>query len=202
MSKILFAFVLLVGGSAFAQRTVVVIPPTGGVIPPPDIVKAAGDIAEAPAKAQAQAMQLELENEKAAMMRQQTQLLRQQTEALRQQTEAAEAQELAKPTPPAAPAALKLYRDGNGFLEECEDGSEAFFQAACAGYVSGVADGMIAGAAMQSKSTSFCRRPGVSWGQQRRVVLAYIKAHPENSDMPTALLVDLALTKAFPCETK
>jgi hypothetical protein len=182
----------LLAGLGWTQNTVVFVPPTGGVIPPPDIVKAAGDIAEAPAKAQAQAMQIELENEKAAMMRQQTELLRQQTEALK-------AEETAKPTSPTAPAALKLYRDGNGFLEECEDGSEAFFQAACAGYVSGVADGMIAGAAMQNKSTSFCRRPGVSWGQQRRVVLAYIKAHPDNSDMPTALLVDLALTKAFPC---
>jgi hypothetical protein len=75
MKRILI--VMLLCGAGWAQN--------GGVIPPPDIVGAARDISEAPARAQAQAAQTRLIQQQTALLKQQTDAMREQNALLKQQ---------------------------------------------------------------------------------------------------------------------
>ena len=69
---------------------------------------------------------------------------------------------------------------------------EAWRDGFCAGIVHGVA----------SVSRVVCERENVTHGQEVRVVLRFLQDHPEKLNMDGAVLVEMALAKAFPCKTK
>ena len=73
----------------------------------------------------------------------------------------------------------------------------------CVGYVRGVIDGTIDAwnTLLRSANGSqpFCAPAGVTVGQEQRIVLKYIKDHPEREHLLTSALVFRALSEAFPC---
>jgi Rap1a immunity proteins len=82
-------------------------------------------------------------------------------------------------------------------LEELENMS-------CVGYIHGLSNGVEVGiefAKGQNGSVPepYCLPPEVEIKQLVRVVLKYIKAHPETAHKPTAYLAMAALQQAFPC---
>jgi Rap1a immunity proteins len=118
--------------------------------------------------------------------------------------------------------AKDISESGNRFLEVCSvidkadrkeritetDLDEASF---CTGFVMGVNDGTTAGIVMlksfkslsdiqgSMEDVSICLPEGVTAGQELRVLLKYIRAHPEQAHLPTAGLVLVAEYDAFPC---
>jgi len=65
-------------------------------------------------------------------------------------------------------------------------------------YVVGVRDGVeIMG--QKVRQIPYCLGPGVENRQTYRIVVKYIKAHPESADSQTRILIIDALTAAFPC---
>jgi hypothetical protein len=94
---------------------------------------------------------------------------------------------------------------GSGLLGSCqisvrssddrsynENSFEAWRDGFCIGLVTGVS----------STSPHVCPAEGVTTGQEKRVVLKYLQDHPEELHLDDALLVERALTKAFPCQKK
>lgn len=89
---------------------------------------------------------------------------------------------------------------GNTLLEACESKDE-FQQAFCLGYILGVADlDAMDGAAFPDRRRS-CRAENVTNGQERDVVVKYLKDHPEERHVLAAILVVKAMAKAFPCKS-
>ena len=102
---------------------------------------------------------------------------------------------------------------GNAFLRMCsvidkddagKTGREKMQEVACVGYINGVGDGVEASITFAQVQNSSVRKPyclpsDAENGQLVRIVLKYVKGHPELAHMPTAGLVMLALQEAFPC---
>lgn len=182
MKRILIAVILLPGAS-WAQN--------GGVIPPPDIVHAAGEIAEAPAKAQAEAAQTALLRQQAALLKQQAELLKQQA-ALKQHEQ----------------SDTDFDQSGNEFLRVCDDeGKEVVTRTACLGYVIGVIDGLETSYDLFTSVTAskparlLCIRPEVTATQELNIVAHYVKDHPREADGRTSLLIFNAMFDAFRCQS-
>jgi Rap1a immunity proteins len=105
---------------------------------------------------------------------------------------------------------VNFYRSGNDFLRVCDDSNiTATVRGACLGYVMGVLDGIDLIYTLADASTSktiagptFCFRPDVTMGQKLRVVMQFIKTHPEKSDLPANALIFDAALEAFPCAAK
>jgi hypothetical protein len=78
---------------------------------------------------------------------------------------------------------------------------------ACIGYVEGVVQGISEEANYAHAMTNqepprpFCLPENSDNGQLIRVVLKYIRNHPEKAHLQTSLLATLALRDAFPCAT-
>jgi hypothetical protein len=97
--------------------------------------------------------------------------------------------------------------DGNNHLNEADLDKAAF----CSGFVLGVNDGTNVGIQMlksfkalsdlkgSSEDVSICLAEGVTTGQEIRVLLKYIRQHPEQAHLPSAGLVLMAEYDAFPC---
>jgi hypothetical protein len=64
---------------------------------------------------------------------------------------------------------------------------------------SGVADGFVTGVFDVQVHVTFCAQGGVTVGQVRRIVHAYIRAVPHRHHEPAYRLVHEALMGAFPC---
>jgi hypothetical protein len=79
--------------------------------------------------------------------------------------------------------------DGMNLLHACDEGAVDYDY--CLGVVRGV------GFWLLPKGCS----DDVSMGQRVLVVNKYLKDHPEDLNLPDALLVSVALSKAFPCPT-
>jgi hypothetical protein len=99
-----------------------------------------------------------------------------------------------------------LYESGDNFLRACEDTPKVpeSVQLTCFGYVNGVIDGAEITTEFfleyaKKDAHAFCADPKVTYGQKYRIVLKYIKAHPEKSHQQTRLLVIQAMLDAFPC---
>ncbi len=101
---------------------------------------------------------------------------------------------------------------GNAFLRLCsaidDDKATAGERAdviGCIGFVSGFMTGVAAetGLVMSKigKKTPeiFCRPDNVEHGQVVRIVLKYIRNHPEEAHRVTELIMVSALSEAFPC---
>jgi len=96
------------------------------------------------------------------------------------------------------------HQDGNDLLPRCQQSVEAFdkntlkdvhesFNAGfCLGLVQGVA----------YASADVCRGQGVTFSQMERVVVKFLQDNPEKLTLSQSALVDMALSKAFPCPKK
>lgn len=180
MKSVLIIAVLSV--ASWAQNTVVVVPPSGGVIPPPDIVKSVNEIANAPAKARARQAETE-------QIKQQTKLLKEQTEALKKQNELAKNQQIT------SSEISPISVTGNAFLSKCENYESAPVE--CVAYVAGVIDGL-----QFTDSPLFCAPSGVTYGQDLRVFIKYLKEHPESLQHSTRSLIASSHMNAFPCSAQ
>jgi Rap1a immunity proteins len=81
--------------------------------------------------------------------------------------------------------------DGLNLLRACDGPEGAVDRLYCVGVVHGVSFWLL------PKGCS----DDVSMGQMVLVVNKYLKDHPEDLNLPDALLVSAALSKAFPCPT-
>jgi hypothetical protein len=104
---------------------------------------------------------------------------------------------------------------GNAFLRLCSviDESEMtplekVHKVACLEYLEGFTHGVLAEVEWAHAITGkeppppYCRPEHVENGQLVRIVLKYIRNHPETAQKPTAALVVEALLEAFPCASK
>ena len=112
---------------------------------------------------------------------------------------------------------IKEFPDtsGNAFVRLCsaidKDGRtdrEAKLNMACIGYVSGVVDGVFWEVAFVGAKGSkeppkpYCLPENTENGQLIRIVMKYIRNHPEEAHQKTAFLIFNALGEAFPCKSK
>jgi Ssp1 endopeptidase immunity protein Rap1a len=73
-----------------------------------------------------------------------------------------------------------------------KDAHESFSAGFCEGLVEGIT----------YSSISVCPTKGVTITQEIRVVVKYLEDNPEKLNQHEAVLVNAALTKAFPCSLK
>jgi hypothetical protein len=93
-------------------------------------------------------------------------------------------------------SSVNFADSGNAFLRVCDASQPpAFIDGACRGYVQGV----IEGADIAAKQPVFCPGPDVTLGQRYRIVVKFLRDHPEKTDRQTRYLVVDAMTAAFPC---
>lgn len=104
---------------------------------------------------------------------------------------------------------------GNELLDICTSGSEDLARLGyCAGYVSGVIEGMKWGAAallmlgetpredveaLSSSLLGFCNPEGVTLGQHVGVVTKHLQDNPAERHASARVIVQTALQDAFPC---
>jgi hypothetical protein len=105
------------------------------------------------------------------------------------------------------------YDSGNVFLRLCSSvekaqrtDAETQLGAGCLLYIAGFVDGAETGnvsTMVQMKPTTipkpFCRPDNTENGQLVKIVLKYIREHPEDAHQPTGLIVLWAFQRAFPC---
>lgn len=122
--------------------------------------------------------------------------------ALMAASSAAFAQTAESPTSP-----VNFEKSGNDFLRICDSSSEqvASVSGACRGYVQGVVEGaaVIGDHFVQKANPAahfICLGSEVTVGQEYRVVVKFIKDHPEKSDKATPYLIVEAMVGAFPCK--
>ena len=91
---------------------------------------------------------------------------------------------------------------GNKLLEDCEKSEDqslpARFQhgAFCAGYVTGVTDGLF----HLDYENRFCLPKGVTHGQTQKVVVKYLRENPQRLHEHYVPIILSALKEAFPCK--
>ncbi len=91
----------------------------------------------------------------------------------------------------AAPAAEKVFYNGNKLLEDCREGG--WLQIGiCMGYIGGVAD------ALGSTPTRACIAASVSQGQVQDVAVKWLEANPQERHYTGEYASARALSKAFP----
>jgi len=104
---------------------------------------------------------------------------------------------------------------GNTFKATCSvhwsptmSASQATLSGECIGYIKGIwhSEWMAQADAertsrIDSRSLRFCVSDGVETDQLLAVSLKYMDDHPEQLHFPAALLIRMALNKAFPCPT-
>jgi hypothetical protein len=98
---------------------------------------------------------------------------------------------------------VDMDANGNRFLAICGDVPDMVHLTdmgfACVTYVGGLADGIAMFADKGSVQEMYCSPSGVTHGQTVRLLVKYIKDHPEKSQETTRLLMLEALVAAFPC---
>jgi hypothetical protein len=72
----------------------------------------------------------------------------------------------------------------------------------CIGYVSGFIEAAAIDATVNVHTPLFCLPEGSTNFQFMRVINRYINNHPERGHYELSVLVNLALTEAFPCKPK
>lgn len=98
-----------------------------------------------------------------------------------------------------------FWSTGNDFLRICDDTSPVVeLKGACSAYVVGVIDGIryLWSVEISDKPSArrlMCTDAGVTVGQEKLVLIQYIKTHPASAHWPTASLTFLAMVDAFPC---
>ena len=98
-----------------------------------------------------------------------------------------------------------VWKKGNLLVDECVSESD-FNEIMCYGYIIGIADVVSVMAQMaESKrvwrpDVCFPDIPSISDAQLKRVVVKYLKKHPEKAHNKAVILVIGAIEEAFPCE--
>jgi|CZKR01.1.fsa_nt_gi hypothetical protein len=99
------------------------------------------------------------------------------------------------------------YMDGNDLLEKCDSASSSVDRTECLGYVAGVMDAAVTmlnslRAASSTKVPAMYCLPtgGIQLGQASRVILKWLKDHPEKQHLRGDLLIMMAMSDAFPCK--
>jgi hypothetical protein len=87
--------------------------------------------------------------------------------------------------------AAKHRFDGNELIGRCTDKYDSFNSGYCRGLVIGIE--------YTAGSDTVCTPYGVTNGQLIRIVLKYLKDHPELLHRDDTSLIHEALQKAFPC---
>lgn len=97
-----------------------------------------------------------------------------------------------------------LHQDGNDLLPRCQqaveaidkatwkDANESFNAGFCLGLVQGVS----------YASADVCTGEGVTFPQMERVVVKFLQDNPKKLNLNQSTLVEMALSKAFPCLKK
>jgi Ssp1 endopeptidase immunity protein Rap1a len=92
---------------------------------------------------------------------------------------------------------------GNRFLAICGDVPDMVHLTemgfACVTYVGGLTDGIAMFADKGSVQEMYCSPSGATHGQAVRLLVKYIKDHPDKSQEETRMLMLGALLQAFPC---
>ena len=81
---------------------------------------------------------------------------------------------------------------GEWLLRRCLNEYGEYGQSVCTGYIYASIDA----------STKDCRPAGVTYSIVMRVVVAYLRNHPEKLHMNAAMLGADAMAKAYPCPAK
>jgi len=94
------------------------------------------------------------------------------------------------------------FVSGSDLLEQCKLSESPFMQGECFGYIAGVADivGNFKEAGWREKD--YCwpsGESGVTLGQVKQDVVAYLEKHPEDLHKSASGLVYLAFVEAYPC---
>jgi hypothetical protein len=93
----------------------------------------------------------------------------------------------------------RAYVSGNDLLTWCKEIEEDGNTDACLSYVAGVSD-TLAWQAIVYRESIICRRRDVTQGQLGRIVLEFLREHPDDLEYAASSLVRFALTEAFPCK--
>jgi hypothetical protein len=88
---------------------------------------------------------------------------------------------------------------GNTLLTDCKNDDVTWSDGFCAGTIKGVVAGMYLASTLHSQKAPWCARDSVTNGQTRDVVVAWLRAHPSERDLPTAIVIARAMKDAFPC---
>lgn len=89
-----------------------------------------------------------------------------------------------------------MFRTGNQLLADCDVESGPPLMA-CAGYMMGFSD--LASHVKIVPIAARCIPAGSTADQLRRIVVKFLKDHPEELHFTGASLTDYALSQAFPC---
>ena len=105
-----------------------------------------------------------------------------------------------------------LEESGDAFLRQCSvvekdhdlTSADKSNQMVCAAYVSGFVEGASAAITFsrskgESPSSLYCTDSNMEAGRLVRVVLKYIRSHPETAQLRTFVLVTRAFQAAYPC---
>jgi hypothetical protein len=105
-----------------------------------------------------------------------------------------------------------LEESGDAFLRQCSvvekdhdlTSADKSNQMVCAAYVSGFVEGASAAITFsrskgESPSSLYCTDSDMEAGQLVRVVVKYIRSHPETAHLRTFVLVTRAFQAAYPC---
>ncbi|WP_454834749.1 Rap1a/Tai family immunity protein [Pseudomonas lini] len=108
-----------------------------------------------------------------------------------------------------------VLADGNALLQQCKDaltvmdggtGKSPFGGGVCLGKIDGTIDGIEVARGYYSAALGKTLSPFICWPkepvakeQQVRIVVKYLKEHPESLHESEASLITLAMAFAFPC---
>jgi hypothetical protein len=95
-------------------------------------------------------------------------------------------------------APVGLAGSGNAFLRYCEGVDEPTALGMCRGYVMGISDGLLM--VHSSFSNAICPPEHQTAEQLYRIVVKYMREHPEETHKFTSVLVFEAQAAAFPCQ--
>ena len=103
--------------------------------------------------------------------------------------------------------AKSFSKDGNDLLEQCELADKGLQTSLipigyCIGRITGVIDSwLIRNGQIGSPFSVFCIPEGVTNDQLKKIVVKYLREHPETLHTYDVGLIVLATTEAFPCNT-
>jgi len=102
-----------------------------------------------------------------------------------------------------------VSESGNAFLTQCElvldrssmkEKGDPVDAGECFGYVVGVNHGVRMAYDIVGQPQPYCLPDGVTHGQMMRVLIKFIKDHPEKAHQPTVGLEIESFMDAFPCK--
>ena len=98
----------------------------------------------------------------------------------------------------AASAHSDEQKSGTHWLRKCTS-PEANGQIECAIYVRAIVEYDELRGTLLKEARFICPAKGLTIGQSREIVLQYLRAHPQDLNLPFVLLAHQGLAAAFPC---